>query len=280
MLTDYFSHHHSTVSRAAQQQSDELQAALERERRLRLALKLVWQEKERWEAQLSHLRQERRAWEKRTAELKARADSADAGLTRAQDDAAKDSERAKAQLAKERRERKEAEEREKAAEAKAVEAEGRLKATERRLTIAEKKVKKLEDADALAQQQLAQLRKQLAAAPPAPSSSSSFSSASASSELATLQLKLSFYESGPSTLHSLALKDLSALATSLQSSLDRVKEEQERRKECKICLQDLASVVFLPCEHMVCCTSCNERMVGDECPVCRTHIARRIQTKG
>ena len=267
VLSDYFSHHHDAVRRAAHQQGEALQAALDHEQRLQRALGCVWREKERHKADASN--------------SKARADLLQSSLTRLEDDRSKEtkeSERLKQQLTKERRERKEGEEREKASDAKAAELEKKLKATERRLTIADKKAARLEDADATGRQQLQAAREQLAAAT-ARAAVSGSSSAAPGAEVAALRLKVSFYEGDQQTLHALSLSDLSALGGGLQASLDRVKEEQERRKECKLCLHELASVVFLPCEHMICCVHCSDTVVKQECPVCRVNIERRIQTK-
>ena len=267
VLTEYFSHHHHTVSRAAHQQGEALQTALAQERRLQQALGYVWKEKERHKVEASA--------------FKARAEALQSSLSRFEDERTKEAERLKLQLGKERKERKEAEEKEKTAEIKVADVEKKLKSTERRLTLAEKKAARLEDADVASKQQMQTLRDQLTAATSQLSSATHPSSASSTSsgEVAALRLKVSFYEGDQSTLHALSLMDLSALGGGLQASLDRVKEEQERRKECKLCLHELATVVFLPCEHMISCVKCSDTVVKQDCPVCRTRIERRIQTK-
>ena len=276
-LTDYFTHHHSAVARAVARQSEHLHAALEKQRRLCDVLRPLSADKQRAERAAKQLTKDAAQREKRVAELEGRIGALEASVSKGEE-AGKELERVRRELVKERRERKEAEEREKTAAANTADCEKRLKAAERRLTIADKKAKKLEDAESQTAQQLLELQRKLAQQPPPPSSSSS-SSAPSSAEVAALQLKLSFYESGPSSLHALSLRDLSALGSSLQQSLDAVKEEQERRKECKLCLQDVASVVFLPCSHMISCIKCSDTVVKNDCPVCRAPIEHRIHTK-
>lgn len=39
---------------------------------------------------------------------------------------------------------------------------------------------------------------------------------------------------------------------------------------CKVCFTDEVTIVFLPCGHLVCCTSCGNRIVN--CCICRQFI--------
>ena len=278
MLSEYFTHHHGQVQHAARQQLEAMQRLLQRGAQLRAGLQRALTERD-------SLAQDLRA---RREELRKAEEHAKQGWSRAEELEAE----ARREAARERKERKESEERK-------AEAERRLKATERKLTISDKKVLRMEEAAEQLQGTLTSLHAQLTAAAAAPASASPsakpaapFLSASASSssspppvsslqrELETLRVKLSFYESDAASLHALSLRDLSALADSLQDSLRKVREEQEMRKECKICLHEAASVVFLPCEHLVCCVRCSDGMrQTDCCPVCRQRIDRRIQTK-
>lgn len=56
-------------------------------------------------------------------------------------------------------------------------------------------------------------------------------------------------------------------------------EELSYARECVMCLSNEMCVVFLPCAHMVLCTTCNElheKQGIKNCPTCRTAIDQRI----
>ncbi|XP_048239818.1 uncharacterized protein LOC125373050 [Haliotis rufescens] len=56
------------------------------------------------------------------------------------------------------------------------------------------------------------------------------------------------------------------------------KKETQQLKEssvCKVCLEDPANIVFLPCGHLVACAECTPAL--DRCPVCRTHIRGTVR---
>lgn len=67
----------------------------------------------------------------------------------------------------------------------------------------------------------------------------------------------------------------------------RVSELQEQKKEekavvndpykglCKVCLNDAASVIFLPCKHITCCAEC--AIAVTKCPLCRDKIEQIIR---
>lgn len=46
--------------------------------------------------------------------------------------------------------------------------------------------------------------------------------------------------------------------------------------ECVICLDLQCEVIFLPCGHFCCCSTCAEK-ISTECPMCRSSIERRIR---
>ncbi|KAK6930072.1 hypothetical protein RJ641_004166 [Dillenia turbinata] len=53
----------------------------------------------------------------------------------------------------------------------------------------------------------------------------------------------------------------------------------KRERECVMCLSEEMSVVFLPCNHQVVCTTCNElheKQGMKDCPSCRSPIQQRI----
>ena len=55
--------------------------------------------------------------------------------------------------------------------------------------------------------------------------------------------------------------------------------EDERQKlenfKCVICLERDKNVVFLTCNHMVCCEQCAN--IVKDCPLCRKNITSRIK---
>ncbi|XP_076818315.1 E3 ubiquitin-protein ligase XIAP-like isoform X3 [Clavelina lepadiformis] len=60
------------------------------------------------------------------------------------------------------------------------------------------------------------------------------------------------------------------------SSLEqRVRELQDERK-CKICLDNIADVVFVPCGHLCSCVDCAQAL--RKCPICRCKIEKSIRT--
>lgn len=53
----------------------------------------------------------------------------------------------------------------------------------------------------------------------------------------------------------------------------------KRERECVMCLSEEMSIVFLPCAHLVVCTTCNElheKQGMEDCPSCRSPIQQRI----
>ena len=49
----------------------------------------------------------------------------------------------------------------------------------------------------------------------------------------------------------------------------------EGRDECLICMEKCATVVFVPCNHLLACQDCVERFkktANNSCPMCRREI--------
>ncbi|XP_076818322.1 E3 ubiquitin-protein ligase XIAP-like isoform X2 [Clavelina lepadiformis] len=59
------------------------------------------------------------------------------------------------------------------------------------------------------------------------------------------------------------------------SLVQRVRELQDERK-CKICLDNIADVVFVPCGHLCSCVDCAQAL--RKCPICRSKIEKSIRT--
>jgi len=80
---------------------------------------------------------------------------------------------------------------------------------------------------------------------------------------------------------------LSAVRTELQSRGEsnqnplkltaymEVKEKLKKDKECKICMDSLATVALVPCGHLALCESCNAEV--EKCPVCRAVVTARVR---
>ena len=54
-------------------------------------------------------------------------------------------------------------------------------------------------------------------------------------------------------------------------------DDLKRQKECCVCINEKADVLFLPCHHVVSCMSCAQRIRRErpaKCPVCRKEISQ------
>ena len=58
-----------------------------------------------------------------------------------------------------------------------------------------------------------------------------------------------------------------------------VRQELQQLAEsrlCKVCMEHEATILFLPCAHILCCEQCSRPLV--DCPVCRTRIQQKIRS--
>ena len=69
----------------------------------------------------------------------------------------------------------------------------------------------------------------------------------------------------------------------VKAELNNMKEEKEQaEKNCIICCDKKANIVFMPCCHMVCCEDCSAKLLANyiadggknECPLCKMRIGR------
>lgn len=61
-------------------------------------------------------------------------------------------------------------------------------------------------------------------------------------------------------------------------SAKELADELERKRElwmCKVCMDAEMEVVFLPCSHMVACSSCALALA--QCPICREDIKYSVK---
>ena len=60
------------------------------------------------------------------------------------------------------------------------------------------------------------------------------------------------------------------------SEQENKSSSSENNLQCKICMDNNLEVVFIPCGHFVCCSSCAQSLV--ECPCCRQVISSVMKT--
>ena len=65
------------------------------------------------------------------------------------------------------------------------------------------------------------------------------------------------------------------LEVEVQSLIEENRQLKEQRI-CKVCMDCEVSIVFLPCGHLVCCSSCAPAL--RTCPICRTLIRGTLRT--
>ena len=66
----------------------------------------------------------------------------------------------------------------------------------------------------------------------------------------------------------------------LVETKNRLRQEHEHLMEicgCRICMNAVAKVAFVPCGHCYVCESCAEKL--ETCPFCRAPIEERIKLK-
>ncbi|XP_040567805.1 death-associated inhibitor of apoptosis 2 [Lepeophtheirus salmonis] len=68
------------------------------------------------------------------------------------------------------------------------------------------------------------------------------------------------------------LEENAEVGSDLESENRMLKEQ----RQCKICMDNEIGVVFLPCGHLICCTSCAPAL--QDCPLCRTSIKGTVKT--
>ena len=70
------------------------------------------------------------------------------------------------------------------------------------------------------------------------------------------------------------------LVDKLETPTREWQKEVEARAQCVICMDDISSVVLLPCRHANVCVTCSSHLVAHEfpkCPTCRAPIRRRVR---
>lgn len=55
-----------------------------------------------------------------------------------------------------------------------------------------------------------------------------------------------------------------------QTTLENVQNDEGDKRTCAVCLVNKATILFLPCKHLSCCTLCAVSM--SDCPICRKKV--------
>ena len=66
----------------------------------------------------------------------------------------------------------------------------------------------------------------------------------------------------------------------LSSELNKLRLEEvskeniaiKKRIQCVVCLNKDRNIVFLPCNHCICCNDCANILQNNKCPTCRGNI--------
>ena len=61
----------------------------------------------------------------------------------------------------------------------------------------------------------------------------------------------------------------------ISDSNDTPKGNRSEHKLCKICMEQEASMAFLPCGHLVCCKVCAPE--HECCPICRAAVKDSVR---
>ena len=77
-------------------------------------------------------------------------------------------------------------------------------------------------------------------------------------------------------IYSVGLCYFVIFSESLLSMVDKETALTEEN-QCKICISDEATIVFLPCGHLGSCSTCASSLIY--CPICRTLIANAVRLR-
>ena len=51
-------------------------------------------------------------------------------------------------------------------------------------------------------------------------------------------------------------------------------ETMDEEEQCILCYKNKKNIVYEPCNHVISCYECFEKLVKKECPVCKTNITK------
>lgn len=64
--------------------------------------------------------------------------------------------------------------------------------------------------------------------------------------------------------------------TDAQNDLFEENKMLREQNQCKICMDNVINIVFIPCGHISSCGDCAKSM--KKCPICRKNIERKVKT--
>jgi len=73
-------------------------------------------------------------------------------------------------------------------------------------------------------------------------------------------------------LSSMDYNDIVHCENILVKCLASITDELQEKRSCQICLQRIRDVIFIPCNHVACCTTCGNTLL--RCPLCTTKITK------
>ena len=82
-------------------------------------------------------------------------------------------------------------------------------------------------------------------------------------------------EEGSASATNKATPSTSSSNLSTTSGLQEIRRLQEERM-CKVCGNEQASVVLIPCGHIACCVGCAEN--ASTCPICRLQVREKVRS--
>ena len=99
-------------------------------------------------------------------------------------------------------------------------------------------------------------------------------------EISSKEKELRVWNGESEELRKMEMAELHEFELKLIGTLQRVREAANRRyeneRECRICMEQRANTVLVPCGHCL-CTQCGRKI--QKCPMCRAPIQRRVEMK-
>ena len=68
--------------------------------------------------------------------------------------------------------------------------------------------------------------------------------------------------------------DIQAATSEDKKQSIRQLESLEISRRCKVCYEDKACIVFIPCGHLACCVKCGEK--SKRCPICKEFVGETV----
>jgi len=64
----------------------------------------------------------------------------------------------------------------------------------------------------------------------------------------------------------------------LRTELEELRQRYDsKRNECVVCIENEPTILFSPCNHLICCVKCAPKIDNDICPTCRSRVLAKIR---